>query len=116
MSKSERMEKFLNRRMMGADGNWHLFCRMCGEYKPETEFYNSKDTPWGKTHKCKIHYKVEKEEVDEEMSYFRLSPITDSDFEGVERLLTMFGYKIGPDELPIWKQFEIKHNIKTKKL
>ena len=50
------------------------------------------------------------------MSYFRLSPITDSDFEGVERLLTMLGYKIGPDELPIWKQFEIKHNIKTKKL
>lgn len=112
---TSRIDTFLKRRIMGSDGTWHLFCRMCGEFKPETDFYNSKDTAWGKTHKCKLHYKEAKEPKDDEMDYIRLSPIRESDFEGVERLLKMLGYKIGPDELPVYKQFELKHNLKQKK-
>jgi hypothetical protein len=29
--------------------------------------------------------------------------------------LNNLGYKTGPEELPIWRQFEIKHNLKWKK-
>lgn len=110
-----RMDQFIKRRYMDSNGNWNLFCTMCGTYLPEDNFYNSKDTPWGKTHKCKKHYKESKEPKDEEMDYIRLSPIKESDFEGVERLLKMLGYKIGPDELPVYRQFEIKHNLNKKK-
>lgn len=112
---SDIINRYLKRRIMGADGNWHLFCRLCGEYKPETEFYNSKGTPFGKTYKCKIHYLKNTEEISNEFDYLKLNPITDKDFIETEKVLLTLGYKIGPGELPIWRQFELKHNINTDK-
>lgn len=108
---SKRIDSLLNRRFIGPDGNWFLFCRLCGEYKPESEFYNSKSGKFGKTYKCKQHYKKSDEPVDPEFNYLNLTPLTDNDFVQTENLLKRLGYKIGPDELPIWKQFEIKHNL-----
>ena len=49
--------------------------------------------------------------MDSEMAYLNLKPITDKDFVDTENLLKRLGYKIGPDELPIWRQFEIKHKL-----
>lgn len=97
---------------MGSDGNWYLFCRACGDYKCETEFYNSKTGRFGKTYKCKIHYSKKTEPVDAEFKYLDLNPITDNDFIETERVLKLLGYQIGPNELPIWRQFEIKHKLK----
>lgn len=108
---SKRLDKYSKRRMIGSDGLWYLFCRLCGDYKPETEFYNSKDTPFGKTYKCKIHYQKDTVKPDSEMDYLKLNAIKDSDLEQTEVVLKNLGYKIGPGELPIWKQFEIKHKI-----
>lgn len=107
---SKRIQSFQNRRIWKEDGV-HLFCRLCGDYKLETEFYNSKDTPFGKTYKCKIHYDKKYRDDDKETEYLKMTPITDSDFEQTEILLTHLGYKFGPGELPVWRQFEIKHNL-----
>lgn len=107
---SKKMQSFLNRRMLSENG-WLLFCRLCGEYKLESEFYNSKTTPFGKTYKCKEHYQKSTTETSDEFDYLKMNPISDKDFEGTEKVLKSLGYKIGPDELPIWKQFEIKHNL-----
>ena len=106
-----RINSLLHRRFIGPGGGWFLFCRLCGEYKPEVEFYNSKTGKFGKTYKCKLHYQKSNEPVDNEYKYLNLDPITDNDFLETENLLRILGYKIGPDELPIWRQFEIKHNL-----
>lgn len=108
---SERLNSLQNRRFISVDGSWHLFCRLCGEYKPEEEFYNSKTGRFGKTYKCKLHYSKSDEPIDSEFNYLNLSPLTDKDFQDTENLLKRLGYKVGPNELPIWRQFEIKHNL-----
>ncbi len=108
---SNRIDRFLKKRIMGSDGNWRLFCRLCGEYKSENEFYNSKHTAFGKTYKCKIHYLKNDEPIDPEFDYLKMNPIKDEDFQQTEIVLQNLGYKIGPNELPIWRQFELKHNL-----
>jgi hypothetical protein len=108
---SKRIDSYLKRRIMGPDGNWMLFCRLCGEYKSETEFYNSKTTPFGKTYKCKDHYVKTDESPDPEFDYLKMNPISDKDFENTETVLRNLGYTFGPNELPVWKQFEIKHKL-----
>jgi hypothetical protein len=108
---NKKIESFLNRRML-TDSGWNYFCRLCGEYKHESQFYNSKDTPFGKTYKCKVHYIKDKEPPDPEYDYLKMNPISDRDFVETERILKTLGYKIGPDELPVWRQFEIKHKLK----
>ena len=105
-----RIQTFQNRRIWKEDGIY-LFCRSCGDYKLESEFYNSKDTPFGKTYKCKLHYDKTYYDDDTDTEYLKMSPITDFDFEETERVLKDLGYKFGPGELPVWKQFEIKHNL-----
>jgi hypothetical protein len=41
-----------------------------------------------------------------------MNPISERDFVETERILKTLGYKIGPDELPVWRQFELKHKLK----
>ena len=110
---SKKIESYLNRRIWREDGTYY-FCRLCGDYLHEREFYNSKDTPFGKTYKCRIHYSKNKEEDTEEFEHLKMNPIKDSDFEGAEQLLTNLGFTFGAGELPVWKQFEIKHKLNKK--
>ena len=42
-----------------------------------------------------------------------MNAITDKDFEQTEIVLNNLGYKTGANELPIWRQFEIKHKLKN---
>ena len=97
--------------MWREDGIYY-FCSLCGDYKLESEFYKSKNTNFGITYKCKIHYKKStQEEKDDTNDHLRLSPITDDDFAGAQRLLEILGYKFGSEQLPVWKQFSNKHNL-----
>ena len=105
-NKVQRMQK---RRILSAEG-WLYFCNQCGDYKPEEEFYKSKSTPFGFTYKCKLHFKYD-EPADPKLDYLKLNPITDDDLEETEKVLNNMGYKTGPDELPIWQQFNLKHNL-----
>jgi hypothetical protein len=99
---------------MLTDDGFVYFCRLCGDYKPETEFYKSKDTHFGVSYKCKIHFKKTKQEDDDSMSYLKLQTITDSDFEQTQQLLENLGYKFGRDQEPVWRQFERRHNLNKK--
>jgi hypothetical protein len=107
---SKKINSYLNRRIWREDGTYY-FCRLCGDYKHENEFYNSKHTPFGKTYKCRIHYSKTGDAVDDESEHLKMNPITDSDFEGAETVLKNLGFTFGPGELPVWKQFEIKHKL-----
>ena len=101
----------LKRRMMLEDG-WNYFCRICGEYKPENQFYKSKTGLFKIDTRCKIHYERKDKEETNEMDYLKLDRLSDSDFEGAQRLLETLGYKFGIGHPPIHIQFNSKHNIK----
>ena len=108
-----RVTSFQNRRIWRNDGIYY-FCSFCGVYKIESVFYKSKQTPFGVTYKCKMHYRTEKGvKTDNTMDYLSLSTLKDSDFEQTQLFLERLGYKFGPDQLPVWMQFEIRHGFKT---
>ena len=111
---SKRIDSFLKRRMMTTEG-WVYFCTSCGDYKPETEYYHSKSTPFGLTYKCRIHYRKDNTPVDPSMDYLKLNPLKDEDFEDTQTVLEKLGYTFGPNQLPVWRQFELKHNLNLKK-
>jgi hypothetical protein len=116
MGKS-KIEKFLSRRMMTEKG-WVFFCCQCGDYKPEKDFYKSKKTHFGVDYKCKLHYRKKnevKEDDDDQVSHIKIGSITDNDFEQTQILLETLGYKFGPNELPVWQQFDLRHNYKNAK-
>ena len=105
------MNSYLNRRIWKETGIFY-FCRLCGDYKHEDEFYNSKQTPFGKTYKCRIHYIKDKEPKDNSMDYLNLQTISDDDFSQARLVLQNLGYTFSPDSPPVWEQFNKKHNLK----
>ena len=106
----KQFEQYLSRRMMAETG-WVYFCRQCGLYLPEEQFYKAKDTRWGLDSRCKIHHSRKDNDDDGEMDYLKLNTISDEDFIGTQRLLENLGYSFGPNELPIYEQFNIRHGL-----
>jgi hypothetical protein len=104
-------ERYLNRRML-TDKGWVYFCRICGEYKPEDEFYKKTDGVFGKDYKCKQHYTRKDPEDDGEMDYLKLNPLKETDFEGAQIVLERLGYKFGSEYPSVHEQFLTKHNLK----
>lgn len=111
MAKKE-FEQYLSRRIMTEDG-WVYFCRGCGQYHPETEFYHSKKSKWGIDSRCKIHYKKTKEELDPEMDYLKLDALSENDFIETQKFLERLGYKFGPGQPSVHSQF--MERVKNKK-
>jgi hypothetical protein len=105
----KQFEKFLSRRMW-ADNGVVYFCRICGDYLPEDQFYKRKDTPYGIDSRCKIHYTKKEEDDDGEMDYLKLNPLTEEDFVNTQIFLTKLGYDFSTDE-PIYKQFNRRHGL-----
>ena len=88
----KQFEYHLSRRMLGEQGGFNYFCRQCGLYLPEGNFYKSKDSKWGLDSRCKIHHSRKDEDDDGEMSYLKLNPITEEDFILTQQLLERLGY------------------------
>ena len=109
MSGKKKFELYLSRRIMGPNG-WMFFCRLCGKYVDEEQFYHKKGGKWGLDAKCKIHYTRTTEEDDPEMSYLKLDPIKESDFKNVQELLVCLGYTF-TGQTTIHEQFKNKHNL-----
>ena len=107
----EQIQTNLKRRMM-LDNGWNYFCRICGTYLPEQNFYKSKTGLFKIDTRCKLHYEKKDKEETNEMDYLKLDPLSDNDFEGAQRLLETLGYKFGIEHPPIHQQFKIRHNIK----
>lgn len=89
----KQFQQYLSRRMMGENG-WTYFCRQCGTYLPEKDFYKRKDMPWGMDASCKIHSK-DKSSPDPEMDYLKLNALTEQDFIDTQNFLKKIGYCFG---------------------
>ena len=105
----KQFEYHLSRRMLGEQGGFNYFCRQCGLYLPEGNFYKSKDSKWGLDSRCKIHHSRKDEDDDGEMSYLKLNPITEEDFILTQQLLERLGYTFTGQT--IHEQFMIKHKL-----
>ena len=103
-------DKYLRRRMWREDG-LSYFCRICGQYKSEKEFYQSKTGPFRIDTKCKIHYQKNKNEENDGMEYLKLNPLKETDFIDTQKLLETLGYHFGPESPPVHLQFNKKHNL-----
>jgi hypothetical protein len=117
MKSKKQFERLLSRRIMGEQGEWLVFCRVCGHFKPVTEFYKRTDSKWGVDSRCKEHYKSYKKKTDEpedpEMSYLKLDNIKESDFQNVQEFLTQLGFSF-QTEKTIHEQFMDKYKLKLK--
>jgi hypothetical protein len=100
----------ITRRFMGEDGQWHLFCRACGKHRPENEFYNKKNSPFGKDSRCKLHFNKKEKDDDTSTNYLKLNPLTENDFKEAKQLLIRLGYDFDSD-VSIHQQFMLKHNL-----
>lgn len=96
------LEKYQSRRIL-TDKGWMFFCRICGDYQPESQFYKKKGSKWGLAHSCKIH-STRKSEEDKDMEHIKFDPLTESDFIESKKLLERLGYDIHSD-VPIHQQF-----------
>ena len=96
--------------MMTEDG-WVYFCRICGDYKPESEFYKRKKHPFKTDSRCKLHYSKKDKDDDGDMNYIKFLPLKEDDFIQTQIVLELLGYKIGKDEDPVHIQFNKKHNL-----
>lgn len=107
------MKEFLNRRIWDKDNGLSYFCTICGQYKPEKDFYKSKKLKWGVEHRCKIHFTKRDPDDDGENEHLKFNRLTEKDFEGARLLLQQLGYRTSGDE-SVYEQFINKHKIKTK--
>ena len=104
----KQFEQYLSRRMMGETG-WVYFCRQCGEYLPEGQFYKSKESKWGLDSRCKIHHSRKDIDDDGEMSYLKLNPISETDFIETQQFLQRIGYTFSGESVN--EQFLKKYKL-----
>ena len=103
------MKEFLNRRIWDKENGLSYFCSICGQYKPEKDFYRSKRSKWGVEPRCKLHFTKRDKDDDRQDSHLKFTRITEEDFIQARNLLQLLGYDTNKD---ISKQFKIKHKIK----
>jgi len=111
---SKEFQKYLSRRILG-DNGFEYFCRICGEYKPEVDFYKSKEGLWKIDTKCKIHYTRKNKEEDDGMEHLKLNPLKESDFIETQQLLERMGYRFDIEQ-SVHEQFMVKNKHKIKKI
>jgi hypothetical protein len=109
MAKKDEFKKYLSRRMWTEQGVVY-FCRICGEYLPENQFYKRNDTPFKIDSRCKIHYSRKEDNDNGEMDYFKLNSLTENDFVQTQIILEKMGYKFGIEE-SVHEQFLKKYKI-----
>lgn len=105
------LEKYQSRRIL-TDKGWMFFCRICGDYQPESQFYKKKGSKWGLAHSCKIH-STRKGKDDKDMEHIKFDPLTESDFIESKKLLQRLGYDIHSD-VPIHVQFSARMEVKNR--
>lgn len=108
----KQFQQYLSRRILGESG-FMYFCRICGQYKPENDFYKSKEGGWGIDTKCKEHYTRKEENDDPEMDYLKLNPLKESDFIETQKLLESMGYDFSTG-VSIHEQFLERHKLNKK--
>jgi len=110
MAKKKEFEKYLSRRMWTEDGIVY-FCRICGTYLPEDQFFRKNDTPFKVDSRCKIHYSKKEKDDDGDMDYFKLNSLTENDFINTQITLEKMGYKFGEGQPTVHQQFLTKYKL-----
>jgi len=104
------MREYLDSRIWHKEYGLSYWCPICGEYKPESEFYKNNRTKWGVDRNCKDHYK--KVNKDKETDYLKFNNIKQTDFDSAIRLLQSLGYDTKEN---VHQQFMEKHKNKFNK-
>lgn len=100
----------INRRIWDKVNGVSYFCPVCGQYKPEKEFYKRKNTKFGVEPRCRIHYsKKDKDEKDNENAHLKFGRVTEKDFVGARELLQKLGYDTTKN---VHEQFKKKFKLK----
>jgi hypothetical protein len=107
--KDDGLKKYLSRRILKEEG-WCFFCRICGTYLPEDQFYKSSQSKWGVDTKCKIHYTRKDKNDDSDCDHLKLDPLTENDFIQTQLMLERLGYKFNSEET-IHEQFKKKYGL-----
>jgi len=105
------MKDLINRRIWDKNNGLSYFCSICGMYKPEKDFYNRKDSRWGKEPRCKIHFTKRDKDDNRKDSHLKLQRVTEQDFIGARILLQKLGYDTS-GEISVHEQFKKRHNLK----
>lgn len=104
------MKEYLDRRIWHKEHGVSYWCSICGEYKPESDFYKSKRTKWGVDRNCKEHYRLGKE--DRETAYLQFNNFKKSDFVNALALLQSLGYDTSKN---VHEQFMERYKDKINK-
>ena len=104
------MDEYLKRRIWDKEKGVSYFCTICGEYKPESQFYKNKKTTWGIETRCKDHY-IKKNKEDNSNDHIRFTRLYEKDFQGAKEILQRMGYDTTRN---IHQQFMEKHKHKIK--
>lgn len=104
-------EKYLSKRIMGSEG-WMYFCRICGQYQPESNFYKDSSRTFGYRPTCKKHFVKRDPDEDDSMKHLNLNKLTENDFVEAQKFLMRLGYKFDNGSPPVWVQFNQRHNLK----
>jgi hypothetical protein len=90
-----------------SDDGWLYYCSDCNGYKPENEFNEDKNRPFGKYYICKEHRREKynlKNNIDpnDGLDHIKLVFVSETDEQAKDRFLEGIGYDLSKD---IHKQF-----------
>lgn len=102
------MKELLNRRIWDKEQGVSYFCTICGQYRPEKDFYKDAKNKWGKSSKCKRHYTKRDPDEDKENAHLKFSKVSEKDFVGARILLQKLGYDTSKS---VSEQFNKKHKL-----
>lgn len=105
------MKQFLNRRIWDKEKGVSYFCTICGQYRPEGDFYKSKKNTWGYETRCKRHFTKRDKDEDKDNSHLKFGRLDEKDFVGARKLLQQLGYNTTGD-VSVHEQFKKRHKLK----
>lgn len=105
------MRELINKRIWDKENGVSYFCPICGQYKPEKEFYKDSKSKWGKSTKCRLHFTKREKDDKGENDHIKFSKVTERDFIGARKLLQKLGYQTTGD-VTVHEQFKKRHNLK----
>jgi hypothetical protein len=102
------MKDLINRRIWDKEYGVSYFCTICGQYRPEKDFYKDNKSSWGKSSRCKRHFTKKDKDDDGDNAHLKFSKISESDFIGARKLLQKLGYDTSQN---VAEQFNKKHKL-----
>ena len=104
------MKELVNRRIWDKEHGVSYFCTICGQYRPEKDFYKDTKNKWGKSSRCKAHFTKRDKDEDKDNAHLKFTKVCEKDFIGARALLQKLGYNTTGSE-SVAEQFNKKHKL-----